>query len=79
MRKEKDGLDNAVSGGVEDMRADIAKWKTEIAQWTDNTYSIETYLSDLAGGDKETMEAIRRECYGVLFVEGEGLPEIDDS
>jgi len=79
VRKEKDGLDNAVSGGVEDMRADIAKWKTEIAQWTDNTYSIETYLSDLAGGDKETMEAIRRECYGVLFVEGEGLPEIDDS
>lgn len=76
MRKEKQELENAVAGGVEDMKADIAKWKIETEQWTDNIYSIESYLTDLAGGDRETMEAIRMECYGTLYVEGEGLPDI---
>jgi predicted nucleic acid-binding Zn-ribbon protein len=79
LRKEKDGLENAVAGGIDDMKADIRKWKTETEQWTDNIYSIESYLADLAGGDRETMEAIRRECYGEVYVEGEGLPEIDTS
>jgi chromosome segregation ATPase len=79
LRKEKDGLENAVSGGVEEMTTDIAQWKIEIGQWTDNIYSIESYLADLAGGDKETMEAMRRECYGKLYIEGEALPELDIS
>jgi hypothetical protein len=79
MRKEKIELENAAAGGVEGMRADIEKWKVETDQWTDNIYCIETYLADLAGGDRETMEAIRRECYGTLYAEGEGLPELQTS
>ena len=77
LRREKDGLEVAVSSGIEEMRAEIANWKTEVGRWTDNIYSIESYLANLAGGDKETMEALRRECYGPLYVEGEGLAEVD--
>lgn len=73
------GLENTVSSGIEDMRLDIGKWKTEAGQWTDNIYSIESHLANLASRDKETMEAVRRECYGALYVEGQGLPEVDVS
>jgi hypothetical protein len=78
LRKEQDGLENAdaLAGGVDGMVADVAKWKTESQKWTD-IYCMESHLSEWAGGDKETMERIRRECYGTLYVEGEGLLGID--
>lgn len=73
----KTGFEIAVSGCVEDMRAGVAKWKPAVDQWTNNIYSIETSLADLASGDRETLKAIRRECCGGLYDEGEGLLEID--
>ena len=77
LAKERDEWENAVAGGVEGMREDNVTMKKQAADMTDNIYILEDYLSKLAGGDSETMDAIRRECYGKLYVEGEGLAEIE--
>ena len=74
---EKDAWENAVAGGIEGLKADITKSKEETSQLVDNIYTIEGALQSMFNGDGETMEQIRRACYGVLYVEGEGLPEID--
>ena len=77
LAKERDEWENAVDGGVEGLRMETDTTKKEAADMTDNIYILEDYLSKMAGGDSETMDAIRRECYGNLYVEGEGLAEIE--
>ena len=74
---EKDKWENAVGGGVEAMQADTEALKNETNVLTDNIYMLEAYLLRLVGGDKEALESIRREFYGGLYVEGEGLAEIE--
>jgi hypothetical protein len=75
--KEKDEWENAVARGVEVMQADAATMKTETSILTDNIYILEGYLLRLVGGDRDALEGIRRELYSNLYVEGEGLAEIE--
>lgn len=75
---ERDEWENAVGRSIEDMRAEIEKMRKETSECTDNIYNLEAHLDSLAGGDKETMEMIRQECYGDLYVEGEGLADLDE-
>ena len=44
--------------------------------FTDSLYILVGYLLKPIGGDRHTLEAIR-ESYGSLYVEGEGLAEIE--
>ncbi len=74
---EKDEWENAVAGGTQFMQEDAERLKTETGVLTDNIYILEAYLSNLAGGDRETMEAIRRDAYRALYIEGEGLEELE--
>jgi predicted nucleic acid-binding Zn-ribbon protein len=74
---EKDSWENAVAGGVEGLKADITKSKEETSLLVDNIDTIEGQLQSLLGGDKAAMEPFRAYCYGTLYVEGEGLPEIE--
>lgn len=69
----------AVDGaaGVESKEVDIGEWKDGAETWTDNIYVLEEYLKKLTGGDREILEAVRRECYGDEYVEGEGLRELE--
>ncbi|KAL1957533.1 hypothetical protein VTO42DRAFT_5759 [Malbranchea cinnamomea] len=69
----------AVDGaaGVERKEAETQAWRAAAEMWTDNIYVLEAYLKKLAGGDREILEAVRRECYGDEYVEGEGLRELD--
>ncbi|KAK2767561.1 hypothetical protein FQN54_003719 [Arachnomyces sp. PD_36] len=76
LKAEEEGFRAAGSGGMERMREEIGMWKGEVELWTDNIYMLEEYLKKLAGGDREVVEAIQRECYGDEYVEGEGLREI---
>ncbi|OJJ46874.1 hypothetical protein ASPZODRAFT_65293, partial [Penicilliopsis zonata CBS 506.65] len=62
--------------GVDAKRADIRRWKEAAQTWTDNIYILEEYVLKVAGGDREVVDALKRECYGVEYVEGEGLREI---
>lgn len=65
------------AAGVETKKEDIKAWKQEASMWTDNIYILEQYLTKLAGGDRDLVEAVKRECYGDEYVEGEGLRELD--
>ncbi|KAI5284636.1 hypothetical protein KEM52_002811, partial [Ascosphaera acerosa] len=58
------------------VREGIARWKAEAERWTDNIYILEGYLARLAGGDREVLDCVKRECYGEEYVEGEGLREL---
>ena len=51
--------------------------KMETRVLTDRLYILKGYLLKLIGGDRHTLEAIRREFDGSLYVEGEGLAEIE--
>ena len=70
---------NALSGGMEDMRVRTQQVKIAFSQATDSIYILESYLMSLAGGDRNAMEAIREECYGSLYVQGEELEEFADN
>lgn len=65
------------AGSVKRMREDVRNWKEMASLWTDNIYILEAYLEKLAGGDREVVEAVKRECYEHEYVEGEGLRELD--
>jgi hypothetical protein len=62
--------------GVQQMREEIEQFQKQALMWTDNIYVLEGYLSKLAGGDREIIAAVQRECYGDEYVEGEGLREL---
>lgn len=64
------------AGNVKRMKEDIQNWKQAACLWTDNIYILEAYLEKLAGGDREIIEAVKRECYEDEYVEGEGLREL---
>ncbi|KAL1852191.1 Meiotic nuclear division protein 1 [Paecilomyces lecythidis] len=65
------------AGSVKRMREDVRNWKEMASLWTDNIYILEAYLEKLAGGDREVVDAVKRECYEHEYVEGEGLRELD--
>ncbi|KAJ9262828.1 hypothetical protein DTO021C3_2942 [Paecilomyces variotii] len=65
------------AGSVKKMREDVGNWKQGASLWTDNIYILEAYLEKLAGGDREVVEAVKRECYEDEYIEGEGLRELE--
>lgn len=69
------GVDSACSKGVQQLRAELAGFRQQALQWTDNIYILEEYLSRLAGGDREIISAVQRDCYGDEYVDG-GLREL---
>lgn len=69
--------DDSVSRkGVQQLRRELAGHQQQALQWTDNIYVLEEYLRKLAGGDREIVAAVLRECYGDEYVDGEGLREL---
>jgi chromosome segregation ATPase len=74
---EKDSWENAVAGGIDGLKAHIGRSKEETSTLVDNIDTIEGQLKSLLNGDAQVMEQIRHACYGALYVEGEGLPDIE--
>ncbi|KAL2818506.1 meiotic nuclear division protein 1 [Aspergillus cavernicola] len=62
---------------VGQMREESEEYRQRAQIWTDNIYVLEEYVRKLASGDRETVQAVQRECYGEEYVEGEGLRELD--
>lgn len=69
-------LDSLSCKGVKQVQAELAGFRQDALQWTDNIYVLEEYLRKLAGGDRQIVEAVLRECYGDEYVDGEGLREL---
>jgi hypothetical protein len=76
LKKDEDGLLAAGAGGLERKKEEIKLWKQDAYIWTDNISILEQYLNRLAGGDRHTVEAVLKDCYGDEYVEGEGLREL---
>ncbi|KAI5307219.1 ph-response sensor protein [Ascosphaera pollenicola] len=74
--EEQGRLDGNIGGGIGQKEDNIRRWKAETEMWTDNIYILEEYLNKLAGGDREVMDSVKRECYGDDFIEDEGLREL---
>lgn len=74
--RESSTLDSVTNKGVQQLQAELAEFRQQALQWTDNIYVLEEYLRKLAGGDREVVEAILRECYAAEYVDGEGLREL---
>lgn len=73
---ETSAIDSVSNKGVQHLQVELAEFQQHALQWTDNIYVLEEYLRRLAGGDREVVEAILRECYGAEYVDGEGLREL---
>ncbi|CAG7973333.1 unnamed protein product [Penicillium nalgiovense] len=68
-------LNSLSSKGVKQIQEELAGFRQQALQWTDNIYMLEEYLRKLAGGDRQIIEGILRECYGDEYVDG-GLCEL---
>ncbi|KAL2004874.1 hypothetical protein VTN00DRAFT_3147 [Thermoascus crustaceus] len=78
LRADEDALRDADgAGGLKRKMEEISNCKQDASLWTDNIYILEEYLGKLAGGDRELVDAVRRECYGDEYLEGEGLRELE--
>lgn len=78
LRADEDALRDAGGvGGVKRKMEETSVCKQDASLWTDNIYILEEYLGKLAGGDRELVDTVRRECYGDEYVEGEGLQELE--
>lgn len=69
--------DSVSRKSVQQLQREVAGFREEAMQWTDNIYILEEYLRRLAGGDREVVASVLRECYGEEYVEGEGLAELE--
>lgn len=67
---------NSLSKGVKQVQEELAGFRQQALQWTDNIYILEDYLHKLAGGDRQLVEGVLRECYGDEYVDG-GLCELE--
>ncbi|KAJ5514469.1 Meiotic nuclear division protein 1 [Penicillium fimorum] len=68
-------LNSLSSKGVKQVQEELAGFQQQALRWTDNIYMLEEYLRKLAGGDRQIIEGVLRECYGDEYVEG-GLYEL---
>lgn len=77
-RTAAESKDSVSRKGASQLQRELAAFRQQAMQWTDNIYILEEYLRRLAGGDREVVTAVLRECYGEEYVEGEGLRELSE-
>ncbi len=76
LRKELEGYKDGDPGEVERRRKEVEVLQVRAERWTDNIGVLEGYLLNLMGGDRESLDGMKREFYGDEYVEGEGLKEM---
>ncbi|KAJ5208551.1 hypothetical protein N7449_002930 [Penicillium cf. viridicatum] len=69
-------LNSLSSKDVKQVQEELAGFRQQALQWTDNIYILEEYLRKLASGDRQIIEGVLRECYGDEYVDEEGLCEL---
>ena len=76
LKRELATYANADPAEVERKRKEVEGFKKRAERWTDNLMLVEGYMGKMMGGDRESMDALRREIYGDQYIEGEGLAEL---
>lgn len=77
LRAVSQANDSVSRKGDQQLQTELAGFRQQALQWTDNCYILEQYVRKLAGGDREIVAAVLRECYGDEYVDGEGLRELE--
>ena len=72
LRKELAAYSEQDPVELERKEHETRQFRSEAEKWTDQILSMEGWLKDSTGGDKEQMENIKRMCYGDEFSEEEG-------
>ncbi|KAJ5480666.1 hypothetical protein N7539_006560 [Penicillium diatomitis] len=62
--------------GASQLQTELEDHRQQALRWTDNIYILEEYMRKLAGGDRQLVDQLLRQCYGDEYVEGEGLREL---
>ena len=79
LRVAETGLgDSGCKKGVLMLQRELAGFRQQALQWTDNLCILEQYLRELAGGDPQMVAAVLHECYGDEYVDG-GLRELEQT
>ncbi|OKL56487.1 hypothetical protein UA08_08307 [Talaromyces atroroseus] len=73
LRAEKSAFEANDFTSIKRKTEDIAKWKLEAMMWADNIDIMEQYLNKLASGDRELVQAVKKQCYGEDYVDGDDL------
>ena len=76
LEKELEGYRESDPGVVTALQEETGVMKEKAQRWTDNIDVVEGWLLEKMGGDREQMEALKREVYAMDYVEGEGLVEL---
>ena len=76
LKKELEGYKDGDPGEVERRRKESTALQAKAEVWTDNIGILEGYALGLMGGDRDKLDAVKRELYGDEYVEGEGLKEL---
>lgn len=64
------------SKGAQQLRQELAGFKEQALQWTDNLHILEQHLREMVGGDRELVAAVLQDCYGAEYVDG-GLGDLE--
>lgn len=76
LRKELEGYKDGDPGEVERRRKEVKALQARAEMWTDNIGVLENYILGLMGGDRVSLNGMKRELYGDEYAEGEGLKEM---
>ena len=76
LKKELEGYKDGDPGVLDRRRRESTVLQAKAEVWTDNIRVLEGYTLGLMGGDREKLDAVKRELYGDEYVEGEGLKEL---
>lgn len=55
---------------AQQVQKELAGFREQALQWTDNLYILEQHLRGLAGGDREVVSAVLQDCYGPEYEDG---------
>ncbi|KAL9041642.1 MAG: hypothetical protein Q9180_001142 [Flavoplaca navasiana] len=61
---------------LERKKVETAKIRASAERWTNNIELLEGWFDRVLAKDPFQLDRLRRECYGVEYVEGEGLKEL---
>ena len=61
---------------LERKKVETAKIRASAERWTNNIELLEGWFDRMLAKDPCSLDRLRRECYGVEYVEGEGLKEL---
>ena len=75
LREEVAGYGDMDPKALEVKREGAVRERERSERWTENCWTLESWLTGTLGVDREALEGLQKQCYGDEYAEGEGLRE----